>query len=175
MSTGFRKSFFGFNCDDVLSYIEKTHSKFAKKEKKYNEEIDSLKTELAKLTEEFEKASLELKEFNDKYDEIERLSQNIGKLYLVAEANANSIMKNSAENCQIAANEIERNINSIDSAHETLTEIKERISAASEGFAAQLNTLLESLNTAKEKVKGNIEDTNAKIEDFENLFAEINK
>ena len=31
----------------------------------------------------------QLKEYTDKYDEIERLSQNIGKLYLVAQANAN--------------------------------------------------------------------------------------
>lgn len=182
MSVGFRKSFFGFNCDDVLEYIEKTHRKFAKKEKSYNDDINSLKKEIDEKAKEYdelkekcEKISAELKEYNDRYDEIERLSQNIGKLYLVAESNANAIMKKSAENCQIANSEIERNINSIDNAHTSLCELKEKILATSNEFANEVDDLLKSLDTAKEQVKGNIDDTNGKIEDFENLFAGINK
>ena len=31
MSVGFRKSLFGFNCDDVAAYIQKMHKSFAKK------------------------------------------------------------------------------------------------------------------------------------------------
>ena len=33
MAVGFKKSLFGFNCADVIEYIEKTHKSFVQKEK----------------------------------------------------------------------------------------------------------------------------------------------
>ena len=103
MSVGFRKSLFGFNSDDVIAYIEQSHKKFSAKEKELNQKIDELDGTIANVNAQLEdlkvaKANVEaqLKEYTDKHDEIERLSQNIGKLYLVAQANAKSIMQNSA-------------------------------------------------------------------------------
>ena len=87
MSVGFRKSLFGFNCDDVIGYIEESHKKFSEKENELNQKIGSLDQTLANVNTQLEdvknaKAAVEaqLKEYTDKYDEIERLSQNIGKL-----------------------------------------------------------------------------------------------
>ncbi|MBR4761421.1 MAG: hypothetical protein IK086_02140, partial [Clostridia bacterium] len=83
MSVGFRKSLFGFNCDDVVSYVEKTHKAFTEKEIVLNEQIEDLKSENSSIREQIaaitaEKAEIEakLKEFTDKYDEIDRLSKN---------------------------------------------------------------------------------------------------
>ena len=94
MSVGFRKSLFGFNCDDVIEYIQTSHKKFSQKENELNEKIDSLDATITSVNAQLEdvKASkaiveAQLKEYTDKYDEIERLSQNIGKLYLVAQQN----------------------------------------------------------------------------------------
>ena len=95
MAVGFRKSLFGFNSDDVLNYINESHKKFSEKENELNQKIESLDETLAKLNSQLEdvkaakeNVEIQLKEYTDKYDEIERLSQSIGKLYLVAQSNA---------------------------------------------------------------------------------------
>ena len=51
MSKGFKKSLFGFNCDEVVAYIEKAHKTFKEKELLLNEKIDSLSSELKESSE----------------------------------------------------------------------------------------------------------------------------
>ena len=87
MSVGFRKSLFGFNCDDVMQYIEKTHKTFKDKQTELTEQVEELNEKLnlsredyASVSAEKDRIALQLKEFTDKYDEIQRLSENIGKL-----------------------------------------------------------------------------------------------
>ncbi len=182
MSVGFRKSLFGFNCDDVIGYIEESHKKFSEKENKLNQKIDSLDSTIAAVNAQLDdvkaaKAAVEaqLKEYTDKYDEIERLSQNIGKLYLVAQANAKSIMQNSADNRDITNREVEKNLNSIDNAHEQLAALKAEIMQTSNDFVAKVDTLVTSLAAAREHVSQNNTDNRDLAEQFENLFADINK
>ena len=97
---GFRRSLFGFNTDDVLEYIEKTHKSFSKKQDALNQKADSLAKDLELSKEQYdnlmaEKAIVDekLNAFVEKYEEIEKLSENIGKLYLVAQANAHNYEK----------------------------------------------------------------------------------
>ena len=182
MSVGFRKSLFGFNCDDVIGYIEESHKKFSEKENELNQKIDSLDQTLANVNTQLEdvknaKAAVEaqLKEYTDKYDEIERLSQNIGKLYLVAQANAKSVMQNSAENRDIANREVEKNLSSIDNAHEQLAALKAEIMQTSNDFVNKVDTLVTSLTTAREQISAKNTDNRELTEQFENLFADINK
>ncbi len=182
MSVGFRKSLFGFNCDDVIEYIQKSHKKFSDKENQLNEKIDSLDKTIADVNSQLEdvkaaKAVVEaqLKEYTDKYDEIERLSQNIGKLYLVAQANAKSIMQNSADNRDITNREVERNLHSIDNAHEQLAALKAEIIQTSNEFVNKVDTLVTSLATAREQVSQKNADNRELAEQFESLFADINK
>ena len=182
MSVGFRKSFFGFNCDDVIEYIEQSHKKFSEKETALNKKIDTLDNTIADVNAKLNdvkaaKAAVEaqLKEYTDKYDEIERLSQNIGKLYLVAQANAKSIMQNSAETRDITNREVEKNLHSIDNAHEQLAALKAEIMQTSNDFVAKVDTLVTSLATAREQVGQKNTDNRELTEQFENLFADINK
>ena len=182
MSVGFRKSPFGFNCDDVVEYIQQSHKKFSEKENKLNEKIDSLdktiadiNAQLAAVKEAKAVVEAQLKEYTDKYDEIERLSQNIGKLYLVAQTNAKSIMQNSTENRDITNREVEKNLHSIDNAHEQLAALKADIMQTSNDFVKKVDTLVTSLATAREQVGQNNADNRELAEQFENLFAEINK
>lgn len=182
MSVGFRKSFLGFNCDDVIEYIQNSHKKFSEKENELNQKIDSLDNTIANINTQLEevksaKAAVEaqLKEYTDKYDEIERLSQNIGKLYLVAQANAKSIMQNSAENRDITNREVEKNLHSIDNAHEQLAALKAEIMQTSNDFVAKVDSLVTSLSTAREQVNQKNIDNREFAEQFENLFENINK
>ncbi len=181
MSVGFRKSLFGFNCDDVIDYIQESHKKFSDKEKELNQKIESLDQTIATVNLQLEdvksaKAAVEaqLKEYTDKYDEIERLSQNIGKLYLVAQANAKSIIKNSNENRDIANREVERNLHSIDNAHEQLAALKAEIMQTSNDFVSKVDALVTSLSTAREQVSSNNTDNRELVEQFENLLADVN-
>ncbi len=182
MSVGFRKSLFGFNCDDVIGYIEESHKKFSAKENELNQKIDSLDSTIANVNAQLEdvkaaKAVVEaqLKEYTDKYDEIERLSQNIGKLYLVAQANAKSIMQNSAQNRDIANREVEKNLHSIDNAHEQLAALKAEIMQTSNDFVTKVDSLVTSLATAREQVSTKNTDNRELAEQFENLLADVNK
>lgn len=182
MSVGFRKSLFGFNCDDVIAYIEESHKKFSEKEKELNQKIDGLDNTIAVVNAQLEdvksaKAAVEaqLKEYTDKYDEIERLSQNIGKLYLVAQANAKSIMQNSADSRDITNREVEKNLHSIDNAHEQLSALKAEIMQTSNDFVTRVDSLVSSLATAREQVSQKNNDNRELSEQFENLFADINK
>lgn len=182
MSVGFRKSLFGFNCDDVIEYIEQSHKRFSEKEDELNKKIDSLDNTIANINAQLEdvksaKATVEaqLKEYTDKYDEIERLSQSIGKLYLVAQTNAKSIMQNSAETRNISNREVEKNLNSIDNAHEQLAALKAQIMQTSNDFVSKVDTLVTSLATAREQVAQKNNDNRELAEQFENIFADINK
>ena len=182
MSVGFRKSFLGFNCDDVIEYIQNSHKKFSQKEAELNQKIYSLDNTIANINTQLEevksaKAAVEaqLKEYTDKYDEIERLSQNIGKLYLVAQTNAKSIMQNSTDNRDITNREVEKNLHSIDNAHEQLAALKAEIMQTSNEFVTKVDALVTSLATAREQVSQKNNDNRELVEQFENLFADVNK
>ena len=54
MSVGFRKSFLGFNCDDVIEYIQNSHKKFSEKENELNQKIDSLDNTIAHINTQLE-------------------------------------------------------------------------------------------------------------------------
>lgn len=178
MAVGFRKSLFGFNCDDVLGYIEKSQKTFAEKEKELTEQADRLSKELdlsnenyIKLNAEKEMIANKLAEFNEKYEEIERLSDNIGKLYLVAQANAQAIMANSEKNAKLTAKEVEKNLYTLDEAHDSLDELKKSIMKTSNDFVNEVDMLLSSLNETREQISAN---TEAGI-NYKNQFDEVYK
>ncbi len=182
MSVGFRKSFLGFNCDDVIEYIEQSHKKFNAKEKQLNEKIDTLDSTIENINNQLAdvkaaKLAVEaqLKEYTDKHDEIERLSQNIGKLYLVAQANAKSIMQNSADNKAITDKEITKNLNSIDNAHEQLAALKAEIMQTSSNFVSNVDSLVTSLAVARENIGTKNSDNKKLAEQFESIMADVSK
>ena len=180
MAVGFRKSLFGFNCDDVMKYIENTHKSFSEKETVLNNKISELDDTLLSLNNELneikvakESVEAELKQYTDKYEEIERLSQNIGKLYLVAQANAKAIIKDSTENSEMSRKEVERNLGSIDEAHESLNDLKANIMKTSTDFVSRVEALIGSLDSTREQIKSNTERTAELKGEFEALYAEL--
>ena len=182
MSVGFRKSLFGFNCDDVIRYIEKTHKTFSEKTNSLNEKADNLAKQLELSKEQYENLmeeknviSAKLNEFTEKYEEIERLSENIGKLYLVAQANAQAIMANSENSAQISSEQVERNLSSIDEAHTSLGQLRENILKTSNDFVNEVESLISSLETTREKITENTAKTQVAKENFETVYESIVK
>ncbi len=177
---GFRRSLFGFNTDDVLEYIEKTHKSFSKKTDALNEKADNLANELQLSKEQYdnlmaEKAVVDekLNAFIEKYEEIEKLSENIGKLYLVAQANAQAIMQNSQESLNMSNTEVAKNLSTIDEAHESLGEIRQSIIKTSEDFVSELDELINSLNDTKQKITSNTEIAEKAKENFDKVYESI--
>ncbi len=177
---GFKKSLFGFNCEDVINYIEKNHKKFADKEAGLKAEISELKSELSKAMDEREKLNAEkqeldkkLQEFNAKYEEIERLSENIGKLYLVAQANAEAIIENSENSAKLISEEVNRNLYTIDEAHKSLTELRNSITATSKGFVDEVETLMQSLGDTRRQIEDNSTNAANAKDEFEKVYSSI--
>ncbi len=180
MAVGFRKSLFGFNSDDVIEYIERAQKTFNKKETELNEKLSSLKKELALSMEKYEALmkekeglSLQIEEFNTKYSDIERLSENIGKLYLVTQANSKVIIENSQKNAQILDDEVERNLYSIEEAHKSLEELRSNITKTSENFVSEVDKLISSLVDTKTKINQNSLAVEEAKKEFTEIFASI--
>lgn len=180
MSIGFRKSLFGFNCNDVIEYIEKAHKKFklkadelTNKTEELSKQLNSSKEECERLLEEKNVISAKLDEFTAKADEIERLSENIGKLYLVSQANAKAVMSNAEESQDLANSEVQKNLSAIDEAHNSLNALRESIIKTSEDYIKEVDSLLASLDTTREQIVVNTQKSDQAIEDFETVFESI--
>ncbi len=179
---GFKKSLFGFNCDEVLAYIEKMHKTAKENELVLNEKIEETSNKLSNATKEitelkFENAELtaKLEEITAKYNEIEKISENIGKLYLVAQTNAKTIMDNAISNKEITDEETKKNLLAIENAHDSFDSLKENIIKSSYDFVADVDSLLESLNTSKDKINNNNETDEKAKNDFNKIFETLVK
>ena len=182
MSAGFRKSLFGFNCEDVMEYIEKSQKSFVERENDLSEQVEKLSAELElsndnyrKLNEEKETISKKLEEFNEKYEEIGRLSENIGKLYLVAQANARAIMANSEKNAGLAAAQVQKNLSTLEEAHASLDELKKNIVRTTDEFVGEVDELIASLNDAREQISSNTVAALGSKEQFDEVYNSIVK
>ena len=182
MKIGFRKGLFGFKPEDVLAYIEKTQKAFSDKEAFFTAQLQELRNELALSSESYEALEAEknaiaakLASFNEKYNEIERLSENIGKLYLVAQANAQAIMSNADESSSLAESEIEKNITVIEEAHTSLDGLKQNILSTSRDFIKEVDSLIGSLDDTRQKIESNITKNNKHKSDFDSIYESLSQ
>ena len=180
MKAGFRKSLFGFNSDDVMEYIEKTHKAFSEKETVLNEKIDDLESELnsaksqiSEIIEEKNTIETQLREYTEKFDEIERLSQNIGKLYLVSETNANSVMENAKQNKELSMNAVSKSIKCADDTYASLASLKDEIIKTSSEYLERIKSLMSTLEKMKSDIYENDISSDKSIEEYEELLNSI--
>ena len=181
MAYQFRKSLFGFNSDDVTEYISKTHKEYSEKVTVLNEKIENLNDELTVANTNVKtlaasNAELEakLKFYTDKYEEIERLAQSIGKLYIVANANAKAIMESAQNNRNIAKLQVDDNLKGVEDIQTALIKTRENITKTASEFSDRLQSLLNTLSVAKDSIKKNDIKSNEKISEFEALINSIN-
>lgn len=159
MADGFRKALFGFNCDDVIEYIKKTHKEYSDKETVLNEKIEeltSLFSESQRNVDDLkqEKARLEekLAFYTAKEDEINQTAEKIGDLYILSKANARAIIDNAEESRRIAKEQVEKNLNSIKEAHDALEGIVKGVTDSSVEFTDKVKILNSELEETKQKI-----------------------
>ena len=181
MAAGFRKSFLGFNCDDVINYIESAQAKFSRREAELRSQIESANEQyiaslkkINEITLEKDRLLAELEGFKNRCEEIEQLSESIGKLYLVSQNSAKNIIGNSVASSKMANEEIFKNIDSIANAHDALDDIKRRMAETSNEFIETVNSLCASLEDTKRSLVERSADSDKSLEEFTAVFNKIN-
>lgn len=187
MAIEFRTGFFGFNREDVLGYVQKKDAQIKELTADFQEEIDDLSTKLAELGQAFREVSEQNTALNEenrvmrekltvlegKEEEIDRMSAKIGKLYLVSQSSAKSIVDKAEENARLAAEETERNLDNIEATQAQIGAITGQIVAASKNFVAELDDLNRSLASAKRKVAENTDETVRISEEFSDVYERL--
>lgn len=155
---GFRRSLMGFNREDVLNYISSVDKKNTATVKSLNGEIKDLTDRNLFLTKEIEVLNDQLKIYKDKEEEINRLAESIGALYIIAKNNAELILDNAAKGKEEAKAEIEKNLEILNDAQENYIDIKNEIINITSSFNNDLETALESIKETEAKIKINLNE-----------------
>ena len=182
MSLGFRKSMFGFHRDDVVQYIE-TLQKNALAEKKdleaqldaFSQKIHSLELERDALLSVRDALQSEVEQYTAKYDEIQKLSEGVGRLYLVAQSNAQAVFKNVQESARISDAAVSENLGAIEQAQDTLSELKASLDSLSAQFMQNVDSLKEKLENAKTEITERRVDSEKTLDSFSQLVQKVAK
>ena len=180
MALGFRKSLFGYNQEDVAEFINRQSVKHTEiqtelnaKIKENEKQIASVKEALNFANEENSRISSELSFYKEKYEEVKTLSDNIGKLYLVAQTNAKAIMNAANEAKDATDNEIKQNITAIDAANEELNELKLKIEKLCESFSNDVDRINETLASTKAIIEKSASKQEENTTNFEKVYSNL--
>ena len=159
MANGFRTSLFGFKKSDVIDYIDQWHKRNSDRETELLNQIDELTQEISALKDSVEAVNQEKErleniqgEYIKRYEEVEKLSADIGKLYLTAQTDAKEVMEKSIEKREIVNKEVETNLTAIEEMHASLDNVKSDIISSVGNFSDELDRLFATFNEAKEKL-----------------------
>ncbi len=187
MAIEFRTGFLGFNKDDVLNYVHlkdrelktlsaELNAKIAELEKR----LDRLKEEhlsdistIEKLSKENTELNIKASEYDRKTAEIDAMSANIGKLYLVSKSTAKTIVADAEESSRIVSAQTDKSIDNIEQTQASLKELAEEILSASQSFVSRIGEFNRTLEDAKSKIDENKSNSSAVSEEFAELYAKL--
>lgn len=154
----FRSSLFGFNKEDVMCFVVEAKENEVRLKKSIREleaksEADA--TKLSELDAQIAELTALLDDYKKREDAITALSESIGRLYLVAQANASAIISAANENAELAQKTVDQNIAVADSAEEDLAEIGRVLLAKTKAYSEELEALKAKLNETKQKIADN--------------------
>ncbi len=187
MAIELRNSLFGFNKDDVFSYIHLKDREMKVLSEELNAKIEELSRQLEALKEEHLSAlgtigalthendllKVKAEEYDRKREEIDNMSLKIGKLYLVSKSTAKTIVEKAEESSEAVAAQTKRNLDNIEAAQTSLKEVAEGILSASQSFVTRLDGLQNSLSDIKNRVNKNTDDSSVISEEFAELYAKL--
>ncbi len=182
MALGFKKSLLGYNCEEVSSYIHKTAQENKELVASLNNKIKESNKLIEVKDEQCQNLSNQITELNDqldfykaKYEEVKKLSENIGKLYLVAQTNAKAIISAANDASTLAQNEMQNNISLIEQTDTSLLQLKSDLLNISNNFVSEVDKLQEKLNAVKSLSKIAETEQNEKTENFDAVYNSLKK
>ena len=173
----FRNCLFGFNRDDVLNFVVEARESELKHKKTIDalnskiNELEAASNELseknAALDSELSSALLKIKDFEQREEALTRLSESIGRLYLVAQANASSIIASANENVKKANAVVDHNMSVATEAEAELQEISRVLNEKTAEYAKEIDALKQQLTEARDRIaenKAEISDRQSELE-----------
>lgn len=177
MALGFRKSLLGYNCEEVSEYIHKTAqenkelvSSLNNKIKECNKLVEVKDEQCFNLNNQITELNEQLDFYKAKYEEVKKLSDNIGKLYLVAQTNAKAIISAANNASSSAQSEMQSNISLIEQTDTSLLQLKNDLVNMSNSFVSEVDRLQEKLNAIKELSKIAETEQAEKNESFDAVY-----
>ena len=165
MSKKFRTGLFGFNRDDVLQFVIEAKESESKSAKKIDSltaktaELENLSNNLQEkcdnLESELMAAKSEIAEFHQREEALTRLSESIGRLYLVAQANARSIIDTANRSAELSLSSVEKNMAVAICAEERLEEISAVLSERTKTYLAEIEELKNQISATQVKIEQN--------------------
>lgn len=144
MGNGFKREFMGYNKQEVCNYISVLSQKNEKAVQNLREELNALRSENAEI-------KAKLSEYENKAENIQKLSKAIGRLYVISKANADAINAES-DKIKVRCREEERlSSEYVDSIEKLLRSAEDELKNLSEQAANKIDELTESLNSCREK------------------------
>ncbi len=182
MALGFRKSLLGYNCEEVSEYIHKTSqenrelvSSLNNKIKESNKLVELKDEQCLNLSNQINELNEQLNFYKAKYDEVKKLSDNIGKLYLVAQTNAKAIISAANNASSSVQNEMQNNISLIEQTDTSLLHLKNDLVNMSNSFVSEVDKLQEKLNEIKKLSKIAEAEQAENTESFDTVYNSLNK
>lgn len=170
MHKGFRKALFGFNTDDVLSYIAASDKVAKQKIDKLNAEIESLKAENSKLSAENEVLNVKASEYENKKEQIKLMSDNIARIYVTAKATSKILIDNANESRMLIEEANRERIEALDDTQLSMEQVKSKLIEAADTYSKEITALCNNLEHIKSRIDSNeLESKNAN-EEFEELI-----
>ncbi len=182
MALGFHKSLFGYNCDEVVQYIQKSNATNQEIQNSLNQKIKdnqevilNLQNDIKNFNSQINELSQQADFYKTKYEEIKTLSENIGKLYLVAQTNAKAIITAAQQSKSVTDDEINSNIALIDKTNASLNSMKQYITQITDEFTKKVDELNVSLIETKAIISGNSNKIEEHKENFDSVYESITK
>ncbi len=170
MSKGFRKSLFGFNTDDVLTYISASDKAAKEKTDKLKNEIANLKLQNEKLAEANKNLVQKNAEYESKKEQIRVMSENVARMYLSAKTTSQLLIEKAQDNKKMLDNENKEQLEALAKTNESMQSVKEQMTATTEDYCETLNDLCASLEQIKNEINKNDKDADEAIKNFSDLI-----
>ncbi len=176
MNLGFRKAMFGFHRDDVIRYIETAQETFCRETDELRARVESLEAELAARTRECadavaerDRLQAELGELNTRQESLQKLSEGIGRLYLVAQSNAQALCQNAQEQASLSDTAVGRNLDALQDADHSLTELRAQLNDSTQRFSQEID----ALQTALRETRTQLEAKRAATDDAAQTLSDL--
>lgn len=171
MSKGFRKSLFGFNTTDVLSYIAAADKMAKAKTDELNAKIAQLQREADELKEQNAVLANKNAEYESKKEQIRVMSENVAKMYLSAKTTSQLMIEKAEESRKLLAKENEEQLSTLNRTNESMKSVRDLITTTADSYCEELGALCASLEAIKNEIDKNEKDTEEAVQQFSDLIA----
>ncbi len=182
MTKKFRRSIWGFNREDVLAFAARS----TENETKLKADIDELKSKMSELKSTLDEMTLlqeqtaavlsetekQLDSYKQREDSITALGESIGRLYLVAKSNAESIVNEAQRSAEVSREVVTKNLETADTAEKELEDIGRILDEKTRIYLSEIEELKVALDSAKRAVAENSVSIDEHIAEAEAVLAE---